>query len=68
MGYMGPYYRIPKAIFYLLKGDCIQNRGPTIQIHSRKLTWKSRKGYLGPYEDYSPLQGDPISFHVSLGE
>ena len=27
MGYMGSYYRIPKAIFYLLRGGYMGNSG-----------------------------------------
>ena len=34
-------------------------------LHSRKLTWKPKKG---PMKTTVPLKGDLMGFHVSLGE
>ena len=31
MGYMGSYYKIPKAIFYLLKGDKSPQDAPVLR-------------------------------------
>ena len=38
MGYMGSYYVIPKAIFYLLQGD------PCLGGTSRRMYWRFRGG------------------------
>ena len=38
---------------------------PMILIHSRKLTWKPKKG---PIKTTVLLKGDYMGFHVSLGE
>ena len=37
----------------------------SLLLHSRKLTWKPKKG---PTKTTVPLKGDPMGFHVSLGE
>ena len=82
MGYIwGSYLNIPKAIFDLLKGDYRDTGGPSPRrckdeskncqrftqkvLHSRKLTWKPKKS---PIKTTVPLKGDPMGFHVSLGE
>ena len=38
---------------------------PPRVVHSRKLTWKPKKG---PIKTTVPLKGDYMGFHVSLGE
>ena len=47
------------------KGFVVRASGLNKYLHSRKLTWKPKKG---PVKTTVLLQGDYRGFHVSLGE
>ena len=70
--------REPKQTLTALAGSWDENKHPVKQvtdealgfrasevIHSRKLTWKPKKG---PVKTTVPLKGGYMGFHVSLGE
>ena len=75
MGYMGSYYDIPKAIFYLLKGD--YKPKPYDKVKGSGLVEDARKGLRGlrlwDYLPYALLvitleKRGCMGFQVTLGK
>ena len=72
MGYMGIYYNVPEAIFYLLKGDYNNTTNSLLKVSARVdgivRIHHRIEVREGPTQITVLCKGNHISFHIRLGQ